>query len=208
MHLFTITAAAGVIVRLFGVAHASPLKSSNLQRAVSAISEEEHHYIGNGKRVRTHNTSLPILFNGKPISTTELPVENTDSIHSLSQGHHFYHKDWYLTDKDGGSWDYLSNAKVELVKRIGTPAFSEWVNVSEQFAAATAFSTSIRLFQGTGRSVLALHEFPTLTTWSGVTTIFRYTVEAVDNSGDILAASTSVFGEFANIALNALDFFT
>lgn len=89
-----------------GIALASPLKVYN--------------YTSGGQVVRTGNPALPVKFNGVPIHTVELPKKaKAGTLHHISEGHHFYHADWILTNKNGGSWEFRPGRKKSLVSRQG-----------------------------------------------------------------------------------------
>lgn len=77
-------------------------------RAPSPTTYQYYH----GTTLIKTNTSSPVTFNGVAIGTTELnPNAVNGTLHNLSDGHHFYHQDWFLTAANDGSWQYLPNRK-------------------------------------------------------------------------------------------------
>lgn len=68
----------------------------------------EYRYFTSGKEVLRANHTTPVTFNGIPIGTIEHnSTTEPGTIHSLSEGHHFGHRGWYITDTNGGAWEYL-----------------------------------------------------------------------------------------------------
>jgi tRNA-dihydrouridine synthase len=73
----------------------------------------EHHYFHRTSEIQRPTYDVPIKWQGIAIGNTELdPVAANGTIHSLSDGHHFRHRGWYLTDTNGGAWEYLPNLAV------------------------------------------------------------------------------------------------
>lgn len=65
---------------------------------------EYHYFLSDGTDLPLANRSLPITVGGVPIGTIELPSNNASgTIHHLSSGHHFGHRDWVV---NGSSWQY------------------------------------------------------------------------------------------------------
>ena len=76
--------------------------------AVCAPSISEHHYFSGKEELLRPNYSTPITFKGSIIGAAELSsIAVSGTTHSLSDGHHFTHVGWYLTDTDGGVWEFL-----------------------------------------------------------------------------------------------------
>ncbi|KAH8802581.1 hypothetical protein F5884DRAFT_903236 [Xylogone sp. PMI_703] len=86
--------------------------------ATAASAPAEFRYFGLGKEIRRGNLSVPITFNGIPIAITELdPTATNGTIHSLADGHHFRHRGWVLSDKNGGAWEYSPRTPASTQKR-------------------------------------------------------------------------------------------
>jgi ubiquitin-like protein Pup len=93
--------------------------------AAVALPETSYHYFkSDGTEVLLKNYSQPITIGGVAIGTIELPSHNASgTVHSLTSGHHFGHRDWVITrDGDGYSWTYKegfsdrrSNCKFKMV---------------------------------------------------------------------------------------------
>ncbi|KUL82154.1 hypothetical protein ZTR_11079 [Talaromyces verruculosus] len=90
-----------------------------------ALPETLYHYFkSDGTEVLLKNYSQPITVRGVAIGTIELPSHNgSGTVHSLTSGHHFGHRDLLITpDGDGYLWTYKegfsdrrSNSKFKLV---------------------------------------------------------------------------------------------
>lgn len=95
--------------------------------AAVALPEISYHYFkSDGTEVLLKNYSQPITVGGIAIGTIELPSLNTSgSVHPLTSGHHFGHRDWLITpDGDGYSWTYkegFSDRRANSKFKLATP---------------------------------------------------------------------------------------
>lgn len=86
----------------------------NALLAVTALAATEYHYHADTQILRRPTTLRPVTFNGVAIGTTELnKTAEPGTLHSLTDGHHFFHEDWYLSNSSssGPVWEYLSTRR-------------------------------------------------------------------------------------------------
>ncbi|KAH8799338.1 hypothetical protein F5884DRAFT_758363 [Xylogone sp. PMI_703] len=91
---------------------------------MSSPTRREYHYRNCNKEIQRLNHSTPITWNEVPIGTNALDSFATPgTLHSVSSGHHFFQSGWHLTNKNGGSWEYIprndttSGTQTDLTKR-------------------------------------------------------------------------------------------
>lgn len=86
----------------------------NALLAVTALAATEYHYHADTQILRRPTTLRPVTFNGVAIGTTELnKTAEPGTLHSLTDGHHFFHEGWYLSNSSssGPVWEYLSTRR-------------------------------------------------------------------------------------------------
>jgi hypothetical protein len=85
----------------------------------------EYHYSCGESELFLPNSSLAIQFNGFAIGeatlTEDAPV---GTIHDVSIGHHFCQQDWYLTSRNGASWELLPGKTANMSRASLLPASS------------------------------------------------------------------------------------
>jgi len=96
--------------------------SAAISSEAAAIAQREFPYYTGGVRVKTANISEPVTFNGVIIHTAELNASDITTTFALTDGHHFGHYGWMLTDgpgSEGPQWKYLehSSTSPKLAKR-------------------------------------------------------------------------------------------
>lgn len=160
------------------------------------------HYFHQSKSIPIANISEPITFNNIVIGVNELEeTAKSGIIHNLTAGHHFYHENWYITDKNGGSWEYLPN--LHHMSKRGT----------EYLAARVYNSGSISL--DISRNVASessyfspyVSDLANRLTWQWTAAESAEVIELIDVGLSVVGSSTSVFGDLANIAFYAIEFF-
>ena len=171
----------------------------------------EHRYWSGDQEVTRLNHSEPIRFNGIAIGTTELNSTGIPgAIHSLQDGHHFFHKDWVLTDTNGGSWEYLPDIRRRGVEKrqSGEPDFI----VFQGFSGYTIYNV---FFSGSNRQEPTDFEIPTSLIAGSALMAWSWRIEP--NSGfevmdlfdddSIFASTSSLIGDLTDIFMNALELF-
>jgi hypothetical protein len=170
---------------------------------------------------RSANHTSPITFNGKPIGTKELPDAPNGTVHGLDEGHHFMHAGWYITDTNGGSWEYLPEIREKKKSASTQPrgitddimeAIELVLNNANNTPGQGIIVRGHTLGGGISRLALPLLSSQFLDwTWSSPNlSLGRHAIElgiAANGAFNVLASSTAVFGELAHIAANALDIF-
>jgi hypothetical protein len=95
--------------------------SEGFASPIQAPTPQQFYYTSSGKRADV-NSSMPIMFNGIPIHTQELSSEAPhETIHSINDGHHFFHKGWTLLAKNGGTWEYQPPIWDSMITSHNTP---------------------------------------------------------------------------------------
>jgi hypothetical protein len=181
----------------------------NTRSALGAPASPEFHYrTEDGKTLNRPTASRPVIFNGVAIGTTELnKTAESGAIHLLEDGHHFFHKGWYLSDSAAGTpvWQYLpdrQNSTSDSQLKRGRPEGiltgsyiespgSQIVEIQLPFDEYDAYYYPISLAE----------EISWSTDWSG-----SFALDLFDN-GSFVASSTSLIGDLADIFFNALEFF-
>jgi hypothetical protein len=192
-------------------------------------SPEYHYHVAHrNQEVQTANSSLPVMFNGNAIGTAELNLTAAPgTVHPLADGHHFYHADWVLTDRDGGSWEYLPGRHDKAARLLRTR------NMAHTRRQSYNLQMAIQGNLGSGGGIpfsLTLDLKPAVDTFATVQTLASDAGIAnavpsassmswkwVDPSNtqdllwevgqEVIAASTSLIGDLANIFFNAVDIF-
>ena len=185
----------------------------NVGFTIGAPALSSYRYLSGDTEVRRSNHSEPITFKGIPIGTAELSnVADPGTVHSLSEGHHFYQRGWYLSDVDGGAWQFLPNRKNATSRTI----------IKRQ-------AKTLGIDIGTTNSVIAIipggdsggEVLIPRTTVSTITKGFidSATTASWDVAGEAAAAldffdgasfvtsSTSLIGDISSIFFNALELF-
>ncbi|KAH8803637.1 hypothetical protein F5884DRAFT_756905 [Xylogone sp. PMI_703] len=168
----------------------------------AAAASNEYHYMYGSERIRT-NVTRPVTFGGVIIGTTELNKTATPgTAHALSAGHHFRHEDWYLTDADGGSWEYLPNLRADRLRG----------GVQKRQASAdftfTAMGTTLlhETLHSVGTTAFAFASTESEISWQWVTAVSGEALDLID-SGSVVASSTALVGDLVDIFFNALEIF-
>jgi hypothetical protein len=213
------TAITSVLLLASGLANASPLHGTDIRSTNELPRDVEYRYFTNGRELERGNSSgVPVKFNKKPIGTTELPATApSGTVHALSDGHHFRHKGWYLTDTNGGSWEYLpelSKNKTSPIKRDADVTrlpslFYEFMFNTDPFtqgslSGASGTNSPFILSQaGSG----AAGDF--IWAWGnpGLNHIVDLAIEESDGLLDLVAGSTVIGGDLEDIWFNAVDIF-
>jgi hypothetical protein len=175
-----------------------------LQYDATTLSIPEYH-IRNRNSVQIYNASQPIKFNGVSIGTTELPAAPTNTIQFLSEGHHFNHKGWHLTEKNGGSWKCSGKPKLSLAKRIGTPEEAEMFEWTVGFSCVDTQAGSTRIFHESLQDVeltssVDVNSAAVRIDYDiGGSDIWTYDINLRDSDGKTVASSTGTSGSISNI---------
>jgi hypothetical protein len=202
-----------------------------LSTALCGSVVSEYHYHCDDGEILLGNNSLPAQFNGKSIGEAYLPGNaTTGTIHDISTGHHFCQQDWYLTARDGGSWEHIPGLKANLTRMSLSPVASPITRDLQKripFLGATLFAAGKiiltktfqlvccgssqespleNVFDDTGSVVEFADRFTYTLTGQSVDAV----VGAFGQTGGTIAeavAQPDVFGELANIAMYAFEIF-
>jgi hypothetical protein len=191
---------------------------AGLTLSAPSITGPDHRYFSGSKEIRRVNLSAPIVFNGIAIGTTELSETGTPGeIHSIAAGHHFYHRDWYITAANNGSWKYLPDLRANASSNSMKVTRS---TNEERIALYFARSGSLNSM-GVGNTIsfagdyYPYYQMSTLTngmieaatevaweeTGNMLTTIDFFDVES------LLLATVDVIGDLSNMLCTAMQFF-
>ncbi|KAM6480441.1 hypothetical protein HDV62DRAFT_110813 [Trichoderma sp. SZMC 28011] len=164
--------------------------------------QTRYEYYTNGTLLPIPDVFSPIKLNGIPIGTNELhPSSANGTTHLLTDGHHFGHKDWVLSGRNGISWEYRPDLKRDLPKRA-VQGFYNFVG------SDGAPHTITYMADDAGFTPVGFH-FPISETslqWEYVNEshgrfIIEFASTVVETITDILE------GDLTNIFMNALEIF-
>jgi hypothetical protein len=176
----------------------------SIHSAFGAPASPEFHYrTEDGKTLNRPTASRPVTFNGVAIGTTELnKTAESGAIHLLEDGHHFFHKGWYLSDSAAGIpvWQYLPD-------RQNSSSDSQPKKRQSGYEFDASFSNGLQLeldlssWNMQWRTLPLVEEINWSTNWPG-----SFALDLFDD-GAFVASSTSLIGDLADIFFNALEFF-
>lgn len=185
--------------------------------ATCAPATSEYHYISAAdpsKEIRRLNYSNPVKFKGIAIGAKPLDeVAAYGTTHALIDGHHFYQRDWFLSDLNGGSWEYLPGLRESFatrnMKRQGEELEIDWSNVFSGNIGPVQVTQDLAV--GAGgllEDVSTIFNLPDITSadWD-VSETSSIIIDFLDES-EVIAAATSLIGDLVDIFCNALDIFT
>lgn len=178
----------------------------NAHLAVTALAVTEYHYHAGNQTLRRPTTLRPVTFNGVAIGTTELNrTAELGTLHALTDGHHFFHEGWYLSNSSsaGPVWEYLPdhpNAPSSSPEKIKRQSGQIEVYVNKQSAPylSGAFVDYVQAFE---EIPFTVQEVSWVT--SGVGEMF---MDLFDD-GAFVTASTSLVGDLVDIFCTALEIF-
>lgn len=178
----------------------------NIGLALSIPTVQEYRYITAGKELRRPTYLRPVTFNGVAIGTTELNSTGIPgTIHSLSDGHHFYQSGWYLshTDTDEPVWMYFPDRRNQSYSQpVKRQSEDGYIQVYTEANSSPYISGAIVDFADTFEPLsFTIHDLSWST--SGVGEMF---MDVFDN-GAFVASSSALIGDLSNIFMNAFDIF-
>lgn len=176
----------------------------SIDLALSTPTPQEYRYITADKELRRPTYSRPVTFNGVAIGTMELNSTVTPgTIHSLSDGHHFYQPGWYLshTDTDEPVWKYLpdrrNQSSSQPVKRqSGTISV-----VVDRMSAPYITGALVDFVDTYEPTPFTIDELSWFT--SGVSEMFM----DVFDDGAFVTSSSALIGDLFDIFINAFEIF-
>jgi hypothetical protein len=169
----------------------------------------EYHYRSGDKVLQRPTKFRPVTFNGIAVGVTELSQTAEDgTIHSLSDGHHFFHRGWYISDSDDGpAWKYLPqfrNQTTSLEKRSGDvdPGdLGTFQVVTDRMSAPYLGGATIDFVDIIESPPFTIDEVSWTTANTNIFGMDLYFDDAFVTSTDAL------FGELVDIFWNALEIF-
>lgn len=177
----------------------------NIHSAFGAPASPEFHYqTEDGKTLNRPTVSRPVTFNGVAIGTTELnKTAEPGAIHLLEDGHHFFHKGWYLSNSAAGTpiWQYLPdhrNPSSDSQPKKRQSGYDIDIDLGD---GAQFLELDLSSWNMVWRSVPLVEEISWSTDWTG-----SFALDLFDN-GSFVTSSTSLVGDLVDIFFNALEIF-
>ncbi|RFU35022.1 hypothetical protein B7463_g1281, partial [Scytalidium lignicola] len=184
--------------------------------ALGAPVVSEFHYVhsvNTTKELRRWNYSTPIVFNGVEIGVNALGETATaGTVHALTDGHHFYQRDWFLTSANGASWEYLPGLRENFTSQKNTKRqFEEDIAWMVFNGNVGPIAPTQDLAVGAGgvlESVESVFAQPDLTEigWDVISDSSSIIIDFIDD-GEFITSSTALIGDLVDIFVNALDIF-
>ncbi|KIM93306.1 hypothetical protein OIDMADRAFT_35807 [Oidiodendron maius Zn] len=176
--------------------------------AVCSPVTAEYHYHAGGKEVRRPAHNVPVTFNGVAIGTTELNSTATSGTrHSISDGHHFTHQGWVLTDNNEPAWEYLPDirSKVQAKSKVKRATDDIVLLTFDGDTTIKQMVTDFIFHQGYSVDVITSNALTVARdiSWSEATPAILDLFDA----GSFVTSSTSLTGDFADLFFDALEFF-
>ncbi|KAH8803618.1 hypothetical protein F5884DRAFT_861937 [Xylogone sp. PMI_703] len=171
------------------------------------------HSVNASKEIRRPDYSTPVTFNNVSIGTKALDeTAESGTIHALTDGHHFFQKDWFLTSTNGGSWVYLPNLRETFTahrKRQTAEMEIAW-NVYNGNIGPLYVGQGLAVGEGglleTVESVFAEPDLTEIG-WDVISdTASDIIIDFIDD-GAFITSSTAFIGDLVDIFVNALDIF-
>jgi hypothetical protein len=175
----------------FGLANATP-------------TPVEYHYQSGDQVLQRPTKFKPVTFNGITVGVAELnQTAEVGTIHSLSDGHHFFHRGWSISDSDDGPvWKYLPQRRDQsssLSKRVpGSETVQLYINRQSAPYLSGAVVDFLNVYE---HAPFTVHEV----SWS-VAAGSDFGMDLYLNEA-FVTSTTALFGDLVNIFWNALEIF-